>query len=109
VPDFEFLDHRVLGLGALDRDRWIASLRAQVDMSSEVAAEALRVMAWNRHGLVIAVRVFGEVQDGGPFENFLVALCLNAGDHARRFEVFGIDDADRAISRFEELCASVVL
>jgi hypothetical protein len=107
APDWVIVDHRTLGLGTLDRDQWVASLQAHYELASNLAAEAYRVLAWNRHGLVTLCRTFGTVPDGGPFENVFVLVVLTAGDHLQRQEVFDLGDADRALARFEELCAAV--
>jgi hypothetical protein len=53
------------------------------------------------------VRVFGTVREGGPFENVLVRVIVTAGDHIQRIEFFDIGDADQALARFDELCASL--
>lgn len=83
APELVFVDHRTLGLGRLDRDQWVASFRALAELSPDLAADASQVLAVNRHGLVIAMRFFGTVPDGGPFENVLVAVVLIAGDGIR--------------------------
>jgi ketosteroid isomerase-like protein len=103
APEMVFDDHRTLGLGKLDRDQWVASLRALADLGRDLAAEMPRVLAWNRHGLVAVTRTFGTVPDGGPFENVFVSTVLTDGDCIQRYEVFDVADADRALARFAEL------
>ena len=39
-----------------DRDGWIASIRALVDMSPDHAIEWFQALAWNRHGIVVVIR-----------------------------------------------------
>jgi hypothetical protein len=38
----------------------------------------------------------------------LIRVIMTDGDRIRRNEVFAIDDVDRALARFEELCAERV-
>ena len=40
---------------------------------------------------------------GGPFENVFVVV-LTDGDRIHNLEVFDIEDAERAVARFDELC-----
>ncbi len=106
APSLVFHDHRTLGMGMLDRDRGVASLRALVDLSPDTVFEVSQVLAWNRHGLVIAMRTFGTVPGGGPFENVFVTVMQIDGERVQRYEVFDCDDAERAVARFEELGAT---
>jgi len=103
APDLVFVDHRTLGLGTLDRDQWVTSLRALADLGLDLATDVIRVLAWNRHGLVVATRLFGTVPDGGPFENVLITVALTEGDRVRRYEIVDVGDPDRALARFAEL------
>jgi class 3 adenylate cyclase/tetratricopeptide (TPR) repeat protein len=106
VDDFVFRDDRTLGLlGALGPDEWVESMRVQADRAPDVDVEAPRILTWNRHGRVDVSRVFGTLRDGGPFENVLLRVMVTDGDRIRRMEVFDVGDADRALTRFAELCA----
>jgi hypothetical protein len=71
-----------------------------------VHIEPFRTLAWNRHGCVATCRQIGTIAAGGPFENVFVVVWLTDGDRIHRLEVFDIEDADRAVARFEELCAA---
>ena len=42
---------------------------------------------------------------GGRFGNILVHVGMTTGDRIQHTEAFGADDAERALARFEELCA----
>jgi hypothetical protein len=109
AEDLVVRDHRTPRLlDALDRDQWIASLRAYADLAPDVAAESIRVLVWNRYGRVDSIRVYGTVREGGPFENVFVAVSATTGDRIRRHEIFDLDATDRALARFDELCAEVV-
>ncbi len=105
APDLVFCDHRALGMGTLGPDQWVESLRVRVDLAPDADAEWFRILAWNCHGCVSVGRAFGTLRDGGPFENVFVVVALVDGDRIQRFEIFDIADADRALARFEELCA----
>ena len=106
APDFVFVDHRTLGMGTFDGDQWVASMQALVDLAPDVDAETTQVLTWNRHGLVSTQRNFGTFPGGGPFENRYVAVALIAEGRLQRFEAFDPAAADRALARFEELCAA---
>ena len=106
ASDFVFDDRRTLGLGVLDRERWLESLRALGELTQNLALEESQTLAWNHHGRVTARRAFGTNLEGGPFENVFAALTLCEGDRIRRLEMFDLDDAERAVARFHELCAT---
>jgi len=106
APDLKFVDRRRLGFGTIDSDLWLESLRAHAEMSPDLTAEGVHVLAWNAHGLVIAVRTSGTVPDGGPFENLFLTLAVIADDRIEVFETFELDDEERALARFAELCAA---
>jgi hypothetical protein len=105
APDAVVHDHRPLSLGELTRDQWVESHRVQVELAPDVKAEAFRILAWNSHGRVVVCRRFGTLRDGGSFENVFVVVEQTDGDHIEQYEIFDVPDADRALARFEELCA----
>jgi class 3 adenylate cyclase/ketosteroid isomerase-like protein/tetratricopeptide (TPR) repeat protein len=106
APDAVFHDYRPLSFGELRGDQWAEALRVQVELAPDVQAEDLYVLGWNRHGHVALTRRFGTLRAGGPFENAFVTVAISAGDRVPRYEVFALADADRALARFEELCAA---
>jgi hypothetical protein len=53
---------------------------------------------------VDVTRVTG-TREGGPFENLYLRVIVIDGGRAQRWEIFDVSDADRALARFEELCA----
>jgi hypothetical protein len=105
TPDAVVDDHRTLGMGRLDPDRWIESWRVGGDLAPDVRAETLRILAWNRHGRVSVIRVFGTTRDGGPFESLFSLVGVAEGDRVRNYEFFNVGDTDEAVARFEELCS----
>jgi ketosteroid isomerase-like protein len=107
APELVFEDQRVLGLGTLGRDAWIASMRAIAEMAPDAAIEMSQVLAWNRHGIVVAGRWFG-TRDGGPFESVFTSCFVARDGRAVRIEAFPITDGERAVARFDELCAALV-
>ena len=99
-------DRRAVGvLGENNRDQWLDSLRTLMDLAPDSRSEQFRVLAWNGHGRVAATRRFGTMRNGGAFETVFVGVWLTAGDRIRHYEIFDIDDANRALARFDELCA----
>ena len=106
APDLVLVDHRPLSLGALDREQWIASLRANDDLSVGLTWDVVRVPAWSEQGFVVGIRRRGTIADGGgPFENELFTTALVVGGRIQRYEFFGEADAECAAARFEELSA----
>jgi hypothetical protein len=106
APDVVLVDHRPLGFGTLDREQWIAALQANGDLSVGLSWDVFRVAAWNEQGCVVGIRRLGAIPDGGgPFENELFAVTMVAGRRIQRYELFEDADGDRAVARFEELCA----
>jgi len=104
--DLVFHDHRTLGFGVLRREEWIESLRTIVDLAPDWYGEMMQILVWNRHGRVDVNRAFGTMPDGGgPFERLNIGIFVTAGDRIRHIEVFDVADADRALARFEGLCA----
>jgi ketosteroid isomerase-like protein len=106
AEDAVMWDRRALGiLGTLDRDQWVESLRAAAAVAPDWDAEVVRILRWNGLGRVQLTRMFG-TRDGGPFENLYAHVILTGGDRVQRFEYFDAPDLDRALARFEELCAA---
>ena len=106
ADDFLLRDHRPLGLGALDRDQWIESLRVIDDLSSSWGGQMVRIIHWNHHGRFDVSRMLGTtLNDAGPFENLFVRVLVTDGDRIRSNDIFDVADADRALARFDELCA----
>ena len=107
--DFVFDDRRTLGLGRLDRDQWIASMQAEARLGPVLAGEVRRVLAWNRHGLVVELRTGGAMggADGAkdgvvPFENVILSVFMTCGEVIRSSTPFDLIDADRALAWFAE-------
>ena len=65
----------------------------------------LRILRWNPHGAVLMTRGFG-TREGGAFEQVPgLAVFIIRDALIERFESFDAADAERALARFEELCA----
>jgi ketosteroid isomerase-like protein len=107
AADAVMWDRRALGiLGTLGRDEWVESLRAAAELAPDMNVELVWTLAWNARGRVSLARMVG-TRDGGPFENTFVGVVLVDGDRIQRNELFDVADADRALARFEELCAGM--
>jgi ketosteroid isomerase-like protein len=105
APDFVHHDRRTLIGGSYDRDQYVESMWTWRDLAPDAGLEELRILTWNRHGRVGVARSFGTTRDGVVFENELVFVMLTRGDRIQQLEFFDVADADRALARFEELCA----
>jgi hypothetical protein len=103
-PDAVFHDHRTLGLGGLEIDVYIDSLRAHVELAADLTFEEIRTLACNRHGRVSMARSRGTNAEGGEFENLYLLVSCSRGDRLLHHEVFDPEDAQRALARFEALC-----
>jgi hypothetical protein len=106
TDDAVVCDHRTLGVGAETPDGFVASARAQAELSPDAVAEEIRLLEWNRHGRVAVIRAVGSaLHGGGPFERVDIIVFLTDGDPIRRLEPFDIEVAHAALGRFSELCA----
>ena len=109
TPDLVHHDHHTLLAGSYDRDQYVESMRTWRDLAPDAGLEELRILAWSRHGRVGVARSFGTLRDGGgAFENIMVFVALTRGDRIQQLELFDVADADRALARFEELCAAQI-
>jgi class 3 adenylate cyclase/ketosteroid isomerase-like protein len=104
TPDALIRDHRRLGFGRLDPERWRDSLRALTEIAPDLTVGPLRLLAWNERGRVNMTRAFGHGQEDAAFENLSLAVILIEGERIRSYEAFDLEDVDRALARFEELC-----
>ena len=101
APGVAVVDHRQLGLPTLDIDGFIEWYRGYSDFRFSYVNTNLRV-----RGRTILVTVVndGVDPDGGEvvwtFHSLLVA---DADSRTERIEIFGADDWDAALDRFEEL------
>jgi len=105
TPDLVFQDHRRLGLGTYTAAELIDSLRSLETLAPDVRLDLIRIVHWNRHGWVSRNCAAGTFPGGGPFEQPFLDVILYDGQQTRRIESFDIEDLDRALARFEELCA----
>ncbi len=106
TADAVIRDHRTLSVGQENVDEFIASRRAQAELSPDSHTEPPRLLAWNRHGRVMVLREVGSaLHGGGPFERVHVSVWLTDGDRVDHWEAFDVDAADAALARFAELCA----
>ncbi|MFN2428042.1 MAG: hypothetical protein ABR587_16530, partial [Candidatus Binatia bacterium] len=102
-PSLRFVDHRPLSLGVLNGNQWLESLRVAVDLASEYASDVPQVLAWNSRGVLLSLRIYGTLRDGGAFENLLLAIFVASGGKMTHAEPFPIDAQEAAVARFEEL------
>jgi hypothetical protein len=77
------------------------------ELAPDLAGEGVRILTWNGLGRVQLARQFG-TRDGGPFESVSVIVVRTDRDRIQRYEIFDVADADRALARFEELCAPLL-
>jgi hypothetical protein len=97
-------DHRRLGFGSVSIDGWVESWRVLVELAPDVSAEQFRLLVWSERGRVSVMRQHG-TREGGPFESVFVGVFLTRGDHIERYELFDLEDTERALARFAELSA----
>jgi ketosteroid isomerase-like protein len=106
--DIVIRDASTLGLGVVRGGEFIDALRAQADLAPDAGGEVMRILAWNGHGRVDVVRVFGTIAtSGGAFEKAYVRIFLTDGDRIQHFECYDVGDADRAVARFQALCTDL--
>jgi hypothetical protein len=107
ADDLVFRDHRSVGVfDGLSPDAWVESMRVHAELAPDRDAEAFRIVAYNRLGRVEACRIFGTASQGGAFENAAIRVLLTDAKRIRHYEIFELEDTDRALARFEELSAA---
>ncbi len=103
APDSVAANHRLVGWGTLrGHAAWVPTLEALVALApnAKFRLDHLRTSA---RGFVWSCAWHGE-RDGGPFETPFVLACeLDAAGLERRFDVWEVDDLDKARARFAEL------
>jgi hypothetical protein len=104
APDVVIRDHRRLRLGRLDKERWIESLRALTELAPDMTVVTRRILAWNERGRVALATSSGHGPEGAAFENLFLSVISIEGECVRSYEAFDLEDVDRALARFEELC-----
>jgi hypothetical protein len=106
TEDVAVRDHRTLGLSELPFGEWLASLRAWVELAPDVHIEVLRVLRWSARGCVFLSRAFGTHQGGAFEQEPAIAVAVTRGQLLQRCEFFDAAEAERALARFDELCAN---
>jgi ketosteroid isomerase-like protein len=101
AEDLVMEDRRTPSL--LTREPWIASLQSLTGLSPDWCTETVRILAWNGSGRVSLIWTHG-TRDGGAFENLLIQVVLVEGERLVRYEPFDAAGAERALTRFEEVC-----
>jgi class 3 adenylate cyclase/ketosteroid isomerase-like protein len=96
-------DHRPLSFGRIGREEWIASWDVLIDLAPDANGDWINVLDWNERGRVFLSRIYG-TREGGAFENVFVQVWMADETAVRRAEFFPVEDLDRAIKRFQELC-----
>ena len=102
--DYVVNDHRRTGIGRLESaGRYVASVAALFEQTSELTVEILYVVAAEKHGHLAMTHTFGTLADGGEFELVYVWLELFRRGRVVGQELFEPEDLDVARARFEEL------
>ena len=103
APTAEFVDHRPLGWGVLDRDGYLASLRTLPDVAPDAGLRMRHVIdASDRAALAV-----WEVSGSSGFE--IQTVIVNTTDdfgRIRRLEIYDLDQLDEARARYEHVSQS---
>jgi tetratricopeptide (TPR) repeat protein/ketosteroid isomerase-like protein len=105
TDDCTYVDHRSTGLGTLDCDQYVASLRALVELAPDVRVQISAVHGLSRDGIVYNLHYWGRNTAGGVFESGGSGFALFRAGQYSRIERFPFDDPQAAIDRFEQLTA----
>jgi ketosteroid isomerase-like protein len=104
TDDFVLHDRRRTGLGLIEgADAFLRSAPSGWDLVRDLDFQVLARPAITPFGSVAIARNFGRLRDGGAFERLLCSLSLVSDGRFERIEFFEIEDAARALARFEEL------
>jgi hypothetical protein len=104
LPEFIY-DRRRTGVGRLDADTYIESLRAMFELSSDVRIEPIYEIRVARHALLSANHWYGTNAEGGDFEAVYAALIHVESERFVGLELFEIENLEAANARFESLGA----
>src|SRR5262249_41011623 len=97
-------DHRLVGLGLVEGgDFYLESIAALWRLAPDWHVDTRLELAYERHGVVWAVKGIGTLPEGGTFERPIVMVLIVAGGRITRVEVFEPEDVDAALARFAEL------
>ncbi|MEY2433051.1 MAG: hypothetical protein QOC92_2776, partial [Acidimicrobiaceae bacterium] len=102
--DFEIVDHRPLSLGTVDRDHYVASMKAMWDQSADTRFTVLCDHGVSASVVCFFVRVHGTTNDGGLFDNILWMTVVERDGKVAHMEDFLT--REEAVARFAELAAS---
>jgi len=107
APTFSVDDHRLLGWGTTlaDRTTYVRSQQATVELApdSQVRIEHLRL---SDGGFFVRVLVHGS-REGGAFETPLLLVAeVDGAGLVLRYDVYDVDDYERACARFDALTAT---
>ena len=99
-------DHRLVSWGTLDgRESFLQSMRQMVELAPDARMRTDHARTSSR-GMLAACMWTG-TREGGAFESpFVLVVELDAHGRAVRSDFYDPHHVDRALARFEEICAS---
>jgi len=105
--DFTVLSHRRFASTEtrLDRGAFVASLHAFDDLDVRVDVRVDHMPRLSSGAGVVVLSSRGTIQ-GGAFEHDMVVVHVHDGKRFRSWEVFDLDQTDRALARYDELTST---
>jgi ketosteroid isomerase-like protein len=105
ADDVRIEDHRHAGLGRIQgADAYVDSNVVLWDLAAHQRIEFGGFWpAVDKHAVLVSLRREGQLMEGGAFENDYLWLGVAKAGRISRLELFGIDDVEAALARFEEL------
>jgi ketosteroid isomerase-like protein len=103
ADDYSHVDHRMTGVGTLDRDEYVASLGALVELAPDARWRVVAVPRLGAEGLVYVLHVTGTDVNNGAFEILGSGVGTFRAGQLARLEFF--PSVERALVRFDELSA----
>ncbi len=106
APDYESVDHRVLGGGRLDRESAAENVQAAAGVAQDLR-QTTEVLAVDDRVVARVLEFHGHADHGGgaAHVDFGSVVVFDDEGRVRREELFDPDDRERIVARFEELRA----
>ena len=109
AESFVAIDHRRAGFGRTDRDGFVAYNRSGAELSREVRASVVHVVAAGPSAVLIVGQDVGRRDDGGTWDLQMVVLSRFGADGViTQLDLYDLDDLDAARAEYERAAAGSV-
>ena len=103
ADDFEYVDHRPLGVGRIDADAYVEFFESLLSETSDSVRETMHALRISPAGAVEMARYEGHTLDGAVYEIVWTQVTVVRDGRLAVIENYSPDDVDAALARFDEL------